>query len=399
MKLIKRENYLKQLINTIDTPDIKVITGVRRSGKSKLLEAFIKYLYDAVPEANIIHLNLTLPEHENLLEYHALYEYINSKYCYGKENYVFLDEIQMCKGFEKAVTGLHTSEKYNIYITGSNAFLLGSDLATLFTGRTFKIEVYPFSFAEFCQYFQLGDTQQALDDYIRIGGMSGAYPYKTEKDKFNYLQDVYKTLILRDVVQKYKIRKTILIEKVSDFMMDNISNITSARNITKVISGTDLKANNVTINNYIKYLCNAFAFYQIRKYDVKGKKHLAFHEKYYLCDHALRYALLGRRNIDYGRVLENIVAIELLRRGYTIYTGALYQREIDFIAMNQSQKLYIQVSDNISNPETLKRELTPLQEVKDSYPKLLIAVTNQPTYDIEGIKIHNLTTWLLKDQN
>mgnify|MGYP003418056140 FL=1 len=396
MKLIKRDTYLKQLIDTIGTPDIKVITGVRRSGKSKLMESFIEYVKEKDSSANIIHLNLNLPENENLLEYHSLYNYINSLYKEKVTNYVFVDEIQMCKGFEKAIIGLHTSEKYDIYITGSNAFLLSSDLATLFTGRTFRIEVYPFSFKEYCKYFEIRDNyEKALEGYIKIGGMSGSYLYKSEKDKQNYLKDVYTTLVLRDIVQKYAIKKRILIEKISDYMMDNISNITTARNITKSISGTELSASNATVTSYIKYLCNSFAFYQVRKYDVKGKKYLTSHEKYYLCDHALRYSFLGTRNIDYGRVIENIVAIELLRRGFTIYAGALYGKEIDFVAMKHNQKIYIQVSDNISNKETLERELTPLKSIKDAYPKQIIARTYQPDYDINGIKIIDLTSWLM----
>lgn len=225
--------------------------------------------------------------------------------------------------------------------------------------------------------------------------MSGSYLYKTEKDRYNYLTDVYSTLILRDIVQKYSIKKRILIEKISDFMMDNISNITTARNIAKAISGTELSASNATVTSYLKYICNSFAFYKIRKYDVKGKKYLTSHEKYYLCDHAFRYSFLGTRNIDYGRTLENIVAIELLRRGFTIYAGSLYGKEIDFVAMNNIQKIYIQVSDNISNNETLERELAPLRAIKDSYPKQIIARTNQPEYDIEGIQIINLSSWLM----
>ena len=372
------------MIDTIDTPDIKVITGIRRSGKSKLLESFIDYLSNHDSKANIIHINLNLTDYENLTEYHALNNYINSCWQKDKTNYVFIDEIQMCRGFEKAIISLHTSEKFNIYITGSNAFLLSSDLATLFTGRTFQIEVYPFSFAEFCQYFEPANIQKSFNDYVLIGGMSGCYPYKTEASRINYLNEVYKTLILRDIVQKYKIRKTILIEKISDFMMDYISNITSARNIAKTISNTDLQANNATINNYLKYLCNAFAFYKIRKYDVKGKKYLTYHDKYYLCDHAFRYSFLGIRNMDYGRVIENIITMELLRRGYTIYAGYLYEKEIDFVALKHSEKLYIQVAENISNPETLKRELKPLKEIRDAYPKILLARTLQPTYDVEG---------------
>ena len=395
MKLIQRDMYLNRLQSVMGTPDIKVITGVRRSGKSKLMEAFAAMISQSNPSTNIIHLNLTLPENESLLEYHALYDYVNGKYQPGKDNILMVDEVQMCEGFEKAITGVHASEKYDIYITCSNAFLLSSDLATLFTGRTFRIEVYPFSFAEFCKYFELTAPQAALDRYLLEGGMSGSYVYRDEAQRQSYLKDIYSTLILRDIVQKFKIRKPALIERTSDFLMDNISNPTSARSITGSVSGGELSVSNATLTSYLKYLCNAYAFYKVRKYDVRGKKYLASHEKYYLCDHAFRYAFLGRRNMDYGRVLENIVAIELLRRGYEIYAGALYKKEIDFVAIKRSEKIYIQVANSIESEETLQRELAPLQAIQDAYPKMILARTRNPVYDLEGIQIIDIADWLL----
>ena len=395
MKLISRDAYLEELAEVQGTPDIKVITGVRRSGKSKLMEAFAAKLKTETPDINIIHMNLMLPENEEFLEYHALYDHVNSLFISGTENVLMIDEVQMCDGFEKAIIGFHTSEKYDIYITGSNAFLLSSDLATLFTGRTFRIEVYPFSFTEFCKYFELTDLQPALDRYILEGGMAGSYVYKNEPLKLSYIRDVYNTLILRDIVQKFKIRKPALIERVSDFLMDNISNITSARGITESISRGETPASNVTVTAYMKYLCNAYAFYKVRKFDVRGKKYLSSHDKYYLCDHSFRYAFHGKRNMDYGRVLENIVAIELLRRGYEIYAGALYRKEIDFVAIKQSEKIYIQVSDNISAKETLDRELAPLRAIKDAYPKMLLARTRNSEYDNEGIHIVDIALWLI----
>ena len=338
-----------------------------------------------------------LPENERFLEYHALYDYVGSRYVPGKDNILMIDEVQLCEGFEKAVIGFHASEKYDIYITGSNAFLLSSDLATLFTGRTFCIEVYPFSYAEFCKYYELTNSKTAFDRYILEGGMSGSYVYKEDALKQSYIRDVYNTLVLRDIVQKFKIRKPTLIERVSDFMMDNISNITSARSITASISNSDTPASNATVTSYMKYLCNAYAFYRIRKYDIRGKKYLSSHEKYYLCDHSFRYAFLGRRNMDYGRILENVVAIELLRRGYEIYAGSLYNKEIDFVAIRQNEKFYIQVSDDISSRDTLARELSPLRAIKDSYPKLLLARTHDPEYDIEGIRVVDVADWLIGD--
>lgn len=395
MKLIKREQYLNKLINVVGTPDIKVITGVRRCGKSKLLESFKTYLKKEILDCNVIQINFNLPSYEHLLTYHALYEYIESHYEEGKNNFVFIDEVQMCEGFEKAINGLHASEKYDIYITGSNAFLLSSDLATLFTGRTFEIKVYPFSFQEYLIYFNCKDQYEAFNKYMIEGGMSGSYLYKEQEAKYDYIADVFDTLIVRDIKQKYKIRNVPLLEKIVDFLMDNISNLSSARNITNNLESLNEKVNHTTVYSYMQYLCNAFAFYKIRRYDIKGKKYLSSNEKYYLSDHAFRYAKLGTKNMDYGRILENIVAIELLRRGYEVYVGVLYKKEIDFVAVKRNEKIYIQVSDNISDEKTFEREVSPLLQIKDAYPKLVIARTRNNEYQYEGIKIIDISDWLL----
>ncbi|MDO4552804.1 MAG: ATP-binding protein [Bacillota bacterium] len=395
MKLINRKQYLDKLINVIGTPDIKVITGVRRSGKSKLLEAFKVYIEQNVPDHNIIHINFNLPEYEHLLEYRPLYDHINSLYVAGKENVVFIDEVQMCVDFEKAINGLHASEKFDIYITGSNAFLLSSDLATLFTGRTFEINVYPFSFGEYMEYFNYPDKYAAFDKYLLEGGMAGSYLYKDQETKFDYIADVFDTLIIRDIRQKYKIRNMQLMDRIVDFLMDNISNLSSARSITSTLSSAKEKVNHITVSAYIQYLCNAFAFYRIRRYDIKGKKYLSSNDKYFLSDHTFRYAKLGTRNMDYGRMLENIVAIDLLRRGYEVYVGVLYKKEIDFVAIKRSEKIYIQVSDNISDNKTFEREVLPLLQIKDAYPKLLIARTRHDEYQYEGIRIIDIADWLM----
>lgn len=396
MKLIVRNRYLEKLINVIGTPDIKVITGVRRSGKSKLLEAFGNYIEKNVPDCNIIQINFNLPEYDHLLEYKPLYDYVKSQYEADKENFVLIDEVQMCDGFEKAINGLHASEKFDIYITGSNAFLLSSDLATLFTGRTFEIKVFPFSFGEYMQYFNYSDIYDAVDKYMIEGGMAGSYLYKDPEAKYDYVADVFDTLIVRDIRTKYKIRNMQLMNKLVDFLMDNVSNLTSARSITNTLGGLSEKVNHVTISSYMQYLCNAFAFYKVRRYDIKGKKYLSSNDKYYLSDHTFRYAKLGTKNMDYGRILENIVAIELLRRGYEIYVGVLYKKEIDFVAIKRNEKIYIQVSDNISDEKTFEREVSPLLQIKDAYPKVVIARTKHAEYQYEGVKIVDIADWLLK---
>ena len=394
MKLIERKQYLDKMINAIGTPDIKVITGVRRCGKSKLLDAFKEYIEENVPNNNIIHINFNLPEYEYLLEYRPLYDYINSQYIKGKENFVFIDEVQMCADFEKAINGLHATEKFDIYITGSNAFLLSSDLATLFTGRTFEIKVYPFSFGEYLQYFGYTDKYAAFDKFMLEGGMSGSYLYKEREAKYDYIAEVFDTLIVRDIRKKYKIRNPQLMDRIVDFLMDNISNLSSARNITSTLSKAMEKIHHTTVGSYMQYLCNAFAFYKVRRYDIKGKKYLASNDKYYLSDHTFRYAKLGTKNMDYGRVLENIVAMELLRRGYEVYAGVLYKTEIDFVAIKRNEKIYIQVSDNITDEKTFEREVTPLLKINDAYPKMVIARTRNPEYQYEGVKIVDVSVWL-----
>jgi len=395
MKLIDRSNYLNKMINVIGTPDIKVLTGVRRSGKSKLLEAFKAYVQKNIPNSNIIHINFNLSKYDKLKEYKVLNEYIENNYIEGKENFVLIDEIQMCDNFELSINNLHATEMYDIYITGSNAFLLSSDLATLFTGRTFEIKVYPFSFAEYIHYFGLTDKYTAFDNYTIEGGMSGSYLYQEQEDKFDYIENVFDTLILRDIRQKYKIKNPALMDRISQFLMDNVSNLTSARSITDTLTSNKDKINHKTVGNYLNYLCNAFAFYRFRRYDIKGKKYLTTNDKYYLSDHTFRYAKLGTKNLDSGRVIENIVAMELLRRGYEVYVGVLYKKEIDFVALKRSEKIYIQVSDNITLPETFKREVDPLLKIKDAYPKMVIARTRNPEYQYEGIKIVDVADWLL----
>ena len=395
MKLIERKQYLDKMVSVIGIPDIKVLTGVRRSGKSKLLEAFKSYVQKNIPNANIIHINFNLSKYNNLKEYKALNEYIESRYAEDKENFVFIDEVQMCNGFELCINNLHATELYDIYITGSNAFLLSSDLATLFTGRTFEIKVYPFSFAEYIQYFCLTDIDTAFDRYMLEGGMSGSYLYKDQEDKFDYIENVFDTLILRDIRQKYNIKNPALMDRISLFLMDNVSNLTSARSITDTLTSNKDMINHKTVGNYLNYLCNAFAFYKVRRYDIKGKKYLASNDKYYLSDHTFRYAKLGTKNLDNGRVIENIVAMELLRRGYEVYVGVLYKKEIDFVALKRSEKIYIQVSDHITLPETFKREVEPLLKIKDAYPKMVIARTRNPEYQYEGVKIVDVADWLL----
>ena len=394
MKLINRTSYMDTLTSLIGVPDIKVITGIRRSGKSKLLEALRDYVEANLSNSNVIHINYNLDEFEGLLEYHALLAYVKEHRVSDKQNFLLIDEVQMCDGFERAINSLHASEQYDIFITGSNAFLLSSDLSTLFTGRTFEIEVFPFSFEEYRFYSDEGEVDRDFDGYARTGGMSGSYPYPLQEQRYQYLSNVFKTLIVRDIVQRHNVRNESALLRIAVYMMDNVSNITSARNITDVLNADGLKITNKTVGTYMGYLCDAFAFYKVRRYDIRGKKYLKSGEKYYLADHAFKYALLGTRDMDWGRVYENMVAIELLRRGYEVYVGVLYKKEIDFVAIKRSEKLYIQVSDDISSDKTFEREISPLLSIGDAYPKMILARTHHEATDRNGVQIVDLARWL-----
>ena len=397
MKTITRAKYLNRIIDLNGTPDIKIITGIRRSGKSKLMQAYIEYLKDHFENINIIFIDFMDLAYEEIREYHALHAYVEEHYQEGKINYLFVDEVQMCPKFELAINSLYSKEKYDIYITGSNAFLLSADLATLFTGRYIEIHVFPFSFQEYCWYYdETDDIETLFDEYSIKGGLAGSYAYRTERDRINYIREVYETIVTRDLVQKYSLPDTLVLQRLSEFLMDNISNLTSPNKVSQLLTANKTITNHVTVGRYIKYLCNAFVFYDMKRYDIRGKRYLESSEKFYLCDQGIRYAILGSRNMDFGRVYENIVCIELLRRGYDVYVGKLYQKEIDFVAQKESEKIYIQVSDNISDQNTLERECLPLLQIRDAYPKKIIARTRHPKYSYEGIEICNIADWLLQ---
>ena len=397
MKIIERSTYLNRLIRLQGTPDIKIIAGLRRSGKSELLRSYMQWLRKNVKSLNIIYIDFADLKYEGLKSYKSLYDYIEEAYQAEVLNVVMVDEVQLCKQFELAINSLYNSRKYDIYITGSNAFLLSSDLSTLFTGRFIEIPVFPFSLSEYCTYydFKKADTQ-ILQNYLMEGGLAGAYIYRDKEDQVSYIKDVYQSVIKRDLLDKYGIKEEALLDSLTDYLMDNVSNLTSASKISTFFKQNGCETNHITIGNYIKYLCSAYMFYKVKRYDIRGKKYLETSDKYYLSDLGFRYAILGSRNMDYGRAYENLVALELMRRGYDIYVGKLYQKEIDFVAMKQSEKIYIQVSDNISEQITLARELAPLKSIKDSYPKILIANTGHEEYDIDGIKILNLSDWMHK---
>ena len=397
MKLIERKTYLQKMINSMQVPDIKVITGIRRCGKSKLLDAFDNYL-KLMKSSNIIRINLELRQFKSLLNPDNMYDYIENQYDENKENFLLIDEIQLCNGFEEIINSLHAEEKFNIYITGSNAFLLSSDLATLFGGRVFEIKIYPFSFKEYVEYYNPKDFDKAFNNYVIDGGMPGTYLYNNKNDQLDYLKGIFETTIIKDIVTKYKVENEQLLKMIGNFLMDNLGSKTSIRNIANKLTTSTYKTNDKTVGTYLNYICKSFLFYPLTRFDIKGKKYLESDKKYALVDTSFRYASIGTKDTDYGHLYENIVAIELLRRGYEVYVGAMCDKEIDFVVLKNGYKTYIQVSDDITKEETFKREVNPLLAIKDAYPKILIARIKHPQFFHEGIKIVDIAEFLLDSQ-
>jgi len=394
MKLIERSYYLNKLQAVKDIPDIKVITGLRRSGKSKLLDAYANIL-ERETTNNVIRIPLHLKKYEKLRNGNDLYEYIDSKYRDNSNNYLLIDEVQMCQDFEETINSLHEEERFDIYLTGSNAFLLSSDLATLFRGRVFQIDIYPFSFDEYLLYYPSSDIDNSFDKYVLEGGMAGSYLYKTIEDKRKYQLEIVRSTVVKDIVEKYRIKDEVLLNKIVDYLFDTVGERASIRNIANKLTSSTYKTNDKTVGSYLDYLCRCFLFYPMKRYDIKGKKYLESEMKYYLADTSFRFALLGSKDTDYGHLYENIVAIELLRRGYEVYIGQLYKKEIDFVAIKNGIKTYIQVSDDISRKETFDRELSPLLSINDAYPKMIIARTKHDETQSDGIRIIDIARWLL----
>lgn len=397
MKLIRRSDYLSALAAVRDAPDIKILCGMRRAGKSKLMDEHLRTIRKSKPGANVISIDMALLKNEKLHDYHALHEFVRKRAKKTGVNYLLIDEVQMCPKFELAINSLHAEKnmRYDIYLTGSNAFLLSSDLTTLFTGRHHEIRTFPFSFREFRRYFASEkDVDKAFDRYVTEGGLAGSYLYKDDSAKVGYIREVYQTILRRDIVQRFKLPDSFVLERLAEYLMDNVGNVTSANNVAASLVADRVPTNHVTVGNYLGHLSNAYLFHELKRYDVRGRRCLEQSGKYYLMDHAMRYAVLGRRNMDYGHVYENIVCIELLRRGYEVYVGKLYKKEIDFVAMKGSEKLYIQVSDDISDGRTMERELDPLKKIRDSYPKLLIARTRHAETDRDGVRVIDVARWL-----
>lgn len=396
---IMREEYFQRLVGYKDKKIIKVITGVRRCGKSTLLKMYKNYLLEhSVDVEQIIDINFEDFDYEDLLDAKALYAYIRERIVPDKMTYLILDEIQNVKGFQKVVDSLFLKDNIDIYITGSNSYMLSGELATLLSGRYIKIEMLPFSFCEFVKANQMQDNlERAYQQYIE----SGSFPYIShlEKEKnqiYDYLKSIYDTIILKDVIGRKKITDVMMLESVIRFLADNIGNSLSTKKISDTMTSNGRSINVRTVESYLSAFMDSYIIYQAKRFDVKGKQYLKTLEKYYMVDIGLRNAMLGSKsNADVGHILENVIYLELIRRGYEVYIGKVDNVEVDFVARYEKGVKYIQVSASVRDENTLERELRPLQKITDHYPKCIMTLDIDPEADYEGIRRINALDYLM----
>ncbi len=404
--MIKRELYLKKIRNFIDKPVIKVITGMRRSGKSMILKLISQELLErGISSQNIIYINFESLMFSDLTEFRALYNHVieNSQTLTGKI-YILLDEIQEVEHWEKAVNSFMVDLDYDIYITGSNANLLSSELATYIAGRYVEIKVYPLSFKEYIDFAKIQNPQNILsnedyfEQYLQFGGLPGIHNFSYDKSNiYQYLSDIYSSILLKDVVAKNNIRDVELLERIILYIFDNIGNTFSAKNISDFLKSQGRKLSRETVYNYLKTLESAYIISPVQRYDIKGKAHLETMKKFYLTDLGFRHAKLGYRPNDIAGYLENIIYLELIRRKYTVNIGKLGTKEIDFIGTLENEKLYIQVTYLLASPETVEREFSPLKKIEDNYPKYVLSMDNLGEYNIDGIVRKRIIDFLLEE--
>lgn len=394
--MIERKEYLEKLKKWKDKDLIKVVTGIRRCGKSTLFELYIDYLKSiGIDDNHIISINLEDPDNE-FDNYKNLYKYVKEQIKDKKQYYVFLDEVQRVSEFQKAVDGLYIKKNVDVYITGSNAYLLSGELATLLTGRYIEIKMYPLSFKEYLSYYGKDANEKIYLDYINRSSFPYALKLEGESEIDDYLDALYNTIIVKDMGQRKKIADTLMLRTVSKFMFNNIGNCLSIKKIADTLTSDGRSISVHTVESYLESLVESYVFNKVSRFDIKGKQYLQSGEKYYATDVTMRYALLGRRNIDAGHILENIVYLELIRRGYKVYIGKTGEKEIDFVAENKEGFTYFQVAYTTREKTTLERELAPLQDVNDHYPKYILTMDIDPIADYDGIKKINVLDWLLK---
>ena len=389
-----RELYINQLVKYIDTPVIKIITGIRRSGKSYLLKLLKNHLIDkGVLENQIIKMDFESIQYESYRDYKSLYDYVTQKVVDHKlKTYILIDEIQEVFEWEKAVRSFMVDLDCDIYLTGSNAHLLSGELATYLAGRYVELELYPLSFNEYIDFYEIDgdnkmDVEDAFNEYLKYGGFPGLYQMPKEDDlKVQYIKGIYNSVVLKDVIQRNKIRDAELLERIFIYIMDNVGQIFSAKKIADYLRNQGRKVGIESVYSYIHALESAMILYPAKRYDVKGKKILDRMEKYFIADLGIRYSILGYRQDDISQLLENVVFLELKRHGYQVYVGKEGDREIDFIAVRQGEKLYVQVTYLLASDQVIKREFTPLANVDDNYRKIVVSMDRMEIGNREGIE-------------
>ena len=395
-KLHNRKRYFDELLAHKDKELIKIITGIRRCGKSSLLELFKEHLKKQ--NAKFIHINFESLEFEHLSDYKELYKYIKSKIKSGKY-YLLFDEIQVVKDWQKAIESFRLDFECDIYITGSNSHLLSGEFSTYLTGRFVEIKLLPLSFAEFLEFHELGNEfslEDKFQKYLVFGGMPILAQYKMDEiNSFQALEGIISSILQKDILARCD-ASYILLEKITKFLASNIGSLTSPNNISSVLTSDKNSISRNSVDKYIKLLTSSFVFYEANRYDIKGKALLKTGQKYYIADTGFLGVFFGRRDSDFGHILENIVFLELLRRGYSVQIGKIGELEIDFVASNPKEKVYIQVSQSIMDEKTLNRELRALQSIPDNYEKIIISMDKNYALSLEGIKIKNAIQWLLE---
>lgn len=394
--MINRDEYLNKLIRFKDKELIKVVTGIRRCGKSTLFDLYIDYLLEnGIKKEQIIRLNLEDPVYYELDNYLKLYNYIKDKMNTNQMNYIFIDEVQNVPEFQKAVDGLYIQKNVDVYITGSNAYLLSGELATLLSGRYVEIKMLPLSFKEYSLAFENENIDRLYQKYISIG----SFPYTLKLDDIDdvdmYIKGIYDSIILKDVLARKNFQDMQMLQSIVNFMLDNIGNMFSTNKIADTMISNGRKISVHTVESYLTALTESFILYKATRYDIKGKQYLKTGDKYYVVDLGLRYFLLGRKEQGRGYVLENIVYLELLRRGYDVYIGKVDDYEIDFVAINSKGIEYYQVSETVRDKATLEREIRSLDVIKDHYPKYLLTMDVEPEASYNGIRKINVLDWLL----
>ena len=402
-QLIPRKQYLDTLIRLKDKHLIKIVTGIRRCGKSTLFDLYEEYLLNnGVRKENIIRINFESPEFIELWDWLALYRFIKERLQANTMNYILLDEIQNVPDFQRAVDGLFILDNCDVYITGSNAYLLSGELATLLSGRYIEIKMLPLSFKEYLSAFpENRDLATQFRRFIQFGSFPYVLWLEEEQDIHAYLEGIYTTVILKDVLTRKKIADPDMLQRVVKFLADNIGSPISATSIANTLTSHQRKVSFHTVENYLAALMDSFIFHRVQRYDIKGKQHLSTGAKYYLCDVGLRYYMLGTKPGDFGHILENIIYLELVRRGNEVYVGKANDTEIDFIAIHKGEKAYYQVAYTVmdldGNNKILQRELRPLQLCKDNNQKFLLTMDNVPPVSHDGIKQLYVLDWLLQD--